>query len=287
MDRGRKCSYQLLSRVRRRGHKNSGSAPGALMRWRGVARAQSVASRFLFGPIGVLASAALAACVAGCSASPSNGGRLSLASPAGLGSTVAFESIDGPPPEVFRKLVASLNDEAGARRIAVVSRSAPASYRIRGYVSALVERGQTTFAWVWDVYDSEKRRTLRISGQEPAAAGRRRDARSTANAWTSADDQVVRRIASNGMDQLASLLGSSEVPPVAAPEPNLVALISRRDDSPEAAGILKLFRAPDQTADAPAAGEAVDVLLAPQPPGPAKTRSAAATMATDGRAPRP
>ena len=25
---------------------------------------------------------------------------------------MAFESIDGPPPEVFRKLVANLNDEA-------------------------------------------------------------------------------------------------------------------------------------------------------------------------------
>ena len=47
---------------------------------------------------------------------------LSLASAVSSGSTVAFESIDGPPPEVFRKLVANLNDEAGTRQIAVVSR---------------------------------------------------------------------------------------------------------------------------------------------------------------------
>jgi hypothetical protein len=247
-------------------------------------RAQG-ASRCLFGRIGVLAAAAVAACLAGCSASPTNG-RLSLATPAALGSTIAFESIDGPPPEVFRKLVATLNDEASARRIAVVSRSASASYRVRGYVSALVERGQTTFAWVWDVYDSEKRRTLRISGQEPAAAGRRRDARSTANAWTAADDQVLRRIASNGMDQLAGFLGSPEAPPVAAPEPNLVTLISRRDDSPEGAGIFKMFT-PDQPSDGAAVAEAADVPLPPQSPRPAKTRSAAVAVATDGRAPRP
>ena len=255
------------------------------MRWRGAVRAQG-ASRCLFDRIGVLAAAAVAACLAGCSASPSNS-RLGLASPAALGSTVAFESIDGPPPEVFRKLVASLNDEAGARRIAVVSRSAPANYRVRGYVSALVERGQTTFAWVWDVYDSEKRRTLRITGQEPAAAGRRRDTRSAANAWTAADDQVLRRIASNGMDQLAGFLGSPEAPPpVAAPEPNLVALISRRDDSPEGAGIFKMFT-PDQPSDGAAAAEAADVPLPPQSPRPAKTRSAAVAVATDGRATRP
>ena len=80
---------------------------------------------------------------------------------------MAFESIDGPPPEVFRKLVANLNDEADARQIAVVSRTGTATYRVRGYVSALVERGKTTFAWVWDVYDTDKRRTLRIAGEEP------------------------------------------------------------------------------------------------------------------------
>jgi len=31
-------------------------------------------------------------------------------------------------------------------------------------VSALVERDKTTFAWVWDVYDADIRRALRISG---------------------------------------------------------------------------------------------------------------------------
>ena len=52
-----------------------------------------------------------------------------------------------------------------------------ATYRVRGYVSALVERDKTTFAWVWDVYDTDKRRALRLSGEEPAAAIRRRGAR--------------------------------------------------------------------------------------------------------------
>jgi hypothetical protein len=245
-----------------------------------VVRAWGASRRSLSRSIGVVAIAALAASAAGCSSTPSNG-RLALANTAAPGSTLAFESIDGPPPEVFRKLVASLNEEAGTRQIAVVSRSSPATYRIRGYVSAMVERDKTTFAWVWDVYDADKRRTLRISGEEPAAAGRRRR-----DAWTAADEQVLRRMARNGMDQLAGFLNSSEPPPVAAPEPSLVTLVSRRDDTPEAAGIFRLFGSQDQAAGSTAADTAADVPLPPQPPKARRTRSAAAAPAmTDGRAP--
>ena len=133
---------------------------------------------------------------------------------------MAFESIDGPPPEVFRKLVANLNDEAGARQIAVVSRSGAATYRVRGYVSALVERGKTTFAWVWDVYDTDKRRTLRIAGEEPAAAGR-----NAATPGSGADEQVLRRMARDGMDRIAGFLNSSAPPAALEPEPSLVTLV--------------------------------------------------------------
>ena len=211
---------------------------------------------------------------------------MSLASAVSPGSTVAFESIDGPPPEVFRRLVADLNAEAGTRKIAVVSRESAATYRVRGYVSALVERDKTTFAWVWDVYDTDKRRALRISGQELAAAGKRRDA------WAAADEQVLRRMARNGMEQISGFLNSSEPPPAAAPEPNLFTLVSGRDDTPESAGIVRILGGQDQpTGSAPEAPAAVPV--PPQPPNAKKrpataaaargTQSAAVTRATDGR----
>ena len=161
---------------------------------------------------------------------------------------MAFESIDGPPPEVFRKLVANLNDEAGARQIAVVSRTGAATYRVRGYVSALVERGKTTFAWVWDIYDTDKRRALRIAGEEPAAAGR-----NAATPGSAADEQVLRRMARDGMDRIAGFLNSSEPPPAARARTVLVTLVSGRDDSPEAAGIFRVFGDRDQPAGSPAA----------------------------------
>jgi hypothetical protein len=271
------------------------------MQWRQAVRAGNAARRS-YHLVGVTVAAALAACAGGCSSLP-QGGRTTLAS-AAPGSTVTFESIDGPPPEVFSKLVASLNDEASARQIAVVSRSSTATYRVRGYVSALVERDKTTFAWVWDVYDTDKRRALRLSGEEPAAAIRRRDARagaaSAGAAWTAADEQVLRRMARSGMEQMAGFLNGTEQPPAAAPppEPSLVTLVSRRDDTPEGAGIFRLFGGSSEPAPAPIPAAASE----PDTPQPAEldklaksaksttsrnARSAAVVSTTDGRSPRP
>src|SRR5215212_9563649 len=191
------------------------------MLWCGVRRIWG-APRNLSRSVCVLSVAALAATAAGCSSLPSDG-RANLASANASGSTLAFESIDGPPPEVFRKLVANLNDEAGARQIAAVSRNGAATYRIRGYVSALVERGKTTFAWVWDIYDTDKRRTLRIAGEEPAAHGKGRDA------WSGADEQVLRRMARDGMDRIAGFLNTSTPPAALEPEPSLATMVLGRD----------------------------------------------------------
>lgn len=255
------------------------------MRWSVGARAWGGARRRLRGPACMLAAALLVAGVAGCSSSALH--QAGLVSPTALGSTVAFESIDGPPPEVFNRLVASLNDEASARKMMVVSRSAPATYRIRGYVSAVVERGKTSFAWVWDVYDADKRRTVRITGEEQAGSTSRRDAKSATGAWTAADAQVLHRMAKNGMDQIASFLDSPGRPPAAGPEPNLVTLVSRRDDSPEAAGIFRVSIEQDRPPEASSDGTAAETPSQPLPARRAKTRSASVAITTDGRAPRP
>jgi hypothetical protein len=114
----------------------------------------------------------------------------------------------------------------------VVSRAGPAAYRVRGYLSALVEGNKTSFAWVWDLYDTEKRRALRLAGEEPAA-------RAGQSGWAGADDQILRRMARDGMERLAAFLGPSEgSPPPSSPEviePDRPTLVSLRDDSPEAA----------------------------------------------------
>jgi hypothetical protein len=129
---------------------------------------------------------------------------------AGAGATVAFESIDGPPPQVFERMVNLLDSESKLRNLAMVSRESAASYRIRSYLAAQVSRGRTTIAWVWDVYDRDQQRALRLSGEEPAGkAGR--------DAWAAADDVVLRRIAQAGLTGLSGMINGSPAGNPASP----------------------------------------------------------------------
>jgi hypothetical protein len=131
---------------------------------------------------------------------------------AGGGTTVTFESIDGPPPQIFDRMVNLLDSESKLRNVAVVSRDGSASYRIRSYLAAQVSRGRTTIAWVWDVYDRDQQRALRLSGEEPAGkAGR--------DAWAAADDVVLRRIAQAGLTGLSGMINGTAPPDLPASPP--------------------------------------------------------------------
>lgn len=142
------------------------------------------------------------------------------------GATLAFESIDGAPRPVFDTLVSRIDDEAKARKIAIVSREGQAHYRVRAYMAATVARQRTAINWVWDVYDSNGQRLTRISGEEPAG-------KATTDAWADADVRVLGRIAETGMSQLAAFANggapavvASAVTEPAAAEPTVVAAAS-------------------------------------------------------------
>jgi hypothetical protein len=157
--------------------------------------------RFAFGLLAtILFAIALAGCdTVGTPMAPFAG------APAG---TVAFERIDGLPEGQFRKLVQSLSTEADTRHIAVISRDGSAQYRVKGYAAAQIRGKQTVIVWVWDVYDGNKQRVTRLGGEE-AANNRQRG-------WGAADDQVLHRIAHEGIDQLAAFLVA---PPDRVPAP--------------------------------------------------------------------
>jgi len=145
--------------------------------------------------------------LAGCSV---NGVTNAALSPRG-GTTIAFESIDGLPRGHFQKLVRALTDEADARQIAVVTRESQASFRARGYAAAHLRGKQTVIVWVWDIYDAEKQRAVRISGEEKAAGGQR--------GWLAADEATLRRIARDSIAQLAGFLANPAQPaPAPAPQ---------------------------------------------------------------------
>jgi hypothetical protein len=125
------------------------------------------------------------------------GGCMTAGNFAAGDATLAFESIDGAPRQVFDRLTAQIDAQAKAQRVAVVSREGRARYHVRAYLAATVTRGKTAVNWVWDVYDSDGHRVMRLSGQEPAGVTAR-------DAWADADDRVIGRIAQSGMQQLAA-----------------------------------------------------------------------------------
>ena len=127
--------------------------------------------------------------------------NVALVSDTAAGPTIAFESIAGPPPGVFNRLIDDLSAEAQSRNLAIASREGASNYRVRGYLAAQVIRGRTHISWVWDVYDGDRLRALRITGEE--AGGR-----AGGDPWSAADDPMLSKIARSSMDQLAAFLSN-------------------------------------------------------------------------------
>lgn len=178
------------------------------MDWRGVATGLKAVGRAR-----LLVLVAIAGAVSGCAGGNQGGPMAAMASATPPGAqTVAFESIDGPPPQVFDRFVRVLDNEAQTRNVAIVSRDGSAGYHVRSYLSAQVHGGRTTIAWVWDVYDRDQQRALRLSGEEAGGkAGR--------DAWAVADDQLLRRIAQTGLIRLSGFVNGT-APPDLPPEPS-------------------------------------------------------------------
>jgi hypothetical protein len=148
----------------------------------------------------------------GCAGSGATSGAYAMATPDTQ--TIAFESIDGPPPNVFDRMVGVLDSESKLRNLAIVSREGQAAYRVRSYLAAQVIKGRTVVAWVWDVYDRDQQRTLRLSGEEPTGKSGR-------DAWANVDDLVLRKIAQAGFSGLTGMVGTPpDATPPASPAPS-------------------------------------------------------------------
>jgi len=160
--------------------------------------------------VALAASLLAAACtLGGCASSGGPADSYAMATPAS-GPSITFDSVDGPPPQVFDRMVSVLDSETKLRNLAIVSRDGQATYRVRSYLSAQVVQGRTMIAWVWDVYDRDQQRTLRLSGEEAGGkAGR--------DPWSAADDLVLRKIAQAGLSGLSGMINGT--PPDAAPTP--------------------------------------------------------------------
>ena len=191
--------------------------------------AGSAAPRALRAVVLLAVLCGLGGALGGCASGGAAGNAFASA---GGGATVAFESIDGPPPAVFDRMVSVLDSESKLRNLSIVSREGGASYRVRSYLSAQVVRGRTMIAWVWDVYDNNQQRALRLSGAEPAGkAGR--------DAWAAADDLVLRKIAQAGLSGLSSMVNGT--PDGLQPAPGLRGpAVASVEPTPPAEGALSV-----------------------------------------------
>ena len=116
---------------------------------------------------------------------------------------IAFESIDGPPPTVFERLVAQLGKEAEARKLPIVSRANAGAWRVRLYLAAHMQKKQAVISWVGDVFDPRYDRAFRVAGEEPVAPARK-------DVWALADDAVLARIAAKSLDAIMAEIGAPE-----------------------------------------------------------------------------
>jgi hypothetical protein len=135
---------------------------------------------------------------------------------------------------VFEEMVGVLDSESKLHNLSIVSREGTAAYRVRTYLAAQVVHGRTMIAWVWDVYDRDQQRALRLSGEVLAGKAGRRDP------WSAADEPVLRKIAQAGLNGLSGMvngaLQEAAPPPSPAPaEPGRV-VASTEPPSPASGG---------------------------------------------------
>ena len=131
--------------------------------------------------------------------------RRASPAPPRSGSTIAFESIDGPPPEVFDRLVDKPQRRGAARgRSPWCRATGAATYRVRGYLAA-----QSSSATRPRSPGSGTSTTPTSAGRcaSPArsrgAGSRRRDAWAAADEAGAAPDRPQRHGAARGLPQFA------------------------------------------------------------------------------------
>ncbi|WP_054141507.1 hypothetical protein [Bosea sp. AAP35] len=146
---------------------------------------------------GLVLGPALALALAGCQETTS-AARPRVDAP---GVPVSVQSISGAPDAVTTRFAGLLGEAAAERRMEIVPGDKPARFRVRGYLTAQpTEDGQTSLAFVWDVYDETKKRAQRVQGESLGRRG------GTSDPWSGIDQTIVAKAAAESMDAIASFL---------------------------------------------------------------------------------
>lgn len=116
------------------------------------------------------------------------------------GARVAVAGVDGAPRQTAEKFAAALAPAAAARDIATAE-TGKADYLLRFYLSAAPAGPAARLAYVFDMFDRDRRRTARLSG-DIAAGG------AGADPWA-VDETTLRLLADRAADDMAAALSNT------------------------------------------------------------------------------
>ncbi|GHB30460.1 hypothetical protein GCM10007094_18590 [Pseudovibrio japonicus] len=154
---------------------------------------------------------AVAAILAGCSANPippsSIGDMIeNKSAPPAVApdrATFAFEQLTGLPGNIADDLFMELGDRTVAADLTLVRRvGAPATYRVKGFLTAAGDQYTTTVFYVFDIIDESGNRVHRIDGQEQTGGN-------AGDPWNSVTRDALRRIAGRTVASIKAWLYSS------------------------------------------------------------------------------
>lgn len=123
------------------------------------------------------------------------------------GVPVALVSLEGGPETVVSRLSLAISQQAARRDITIVGIDGKPRYQVRGYISAHSEGSEGELSWAFDIFDAQKKRARRVSGQEKIRAG--------GDAWAAVTDSHLMAVAFKATDDLAEFLAAAP-PPIAA-----------------------------------------------------------------------
>ena len=149
------------------------------------------------------AAAALGLAVAGCGSSGLSGvanlggaSKTALAPVSKETATIAFEPFTGMPGNIADALSQEIAVQAEANRINLVQRvGAPATYRVKGFLSAVSSDNGANVVYVFDVFDATGKRLHRISGERQAGV-------SSGDPWSGVGTTTLTQIATDVVFQL-------------------------------------------------------------------------------------
>jgi hypothetical protein len=124
------------------------------------------------------------------------------------GVPVALVSLEGAPETVIARLSLAISQQAARRDITIVGVDGKPRYQVRGYISAHLDGAEGELSWAFDLFDAQKKRARRVSGQEKLRGG--------GDPWAAVTDTHLTAVAFKSLDDIAEFLAAAPAPtPVA------------------------------------------------------------------------